>query len=191
MTTTTDLPVSAPEALTTVLADADRPLTGPEVADATGLNIATVRVALHRLAKLGTAMAVSRGRWTIALPVATIAVPEASALVPLAESYAETSVVMPRYRSYGEIEALDPEALWPGKIPFSEPTLLVGAGGVGKGMLTADLIARVTRGDAMPDGSRSSMPAGNVITVLPEDDAIRRWRGGCARPGRTCTVSLT
>jgi predicted ATP-dependent serine protease len=76
-----------------------------------------------------------------------------------------------KIKTFADIEAMSIESLWPGFIPYSEPTFLVGTGGVGKGMLVSDLVARVTNGDAMPDGSHSDMPAGNVILIQPEDDA--------------------
>ena len=81
-------------------------------------------------------------------------------------------------KSFANVEPMEPEALWPGFIPLSTPTMLAGNGGVGKGLLTADLIGRVTRGDPMPDGALSSVPAGNVVIVLPEDDpnTVVAWR---------------
>src|SRR5258706_515693 len=43
--------------------------------------------------------------------------------------------------------------LWPGRIPLGTITLVDGDPGLGKSLLTLDLVARVTRGAAMPDGT--------------------------------------
>jgi putative DNA primase/helicase len=51
--------------------------------------------------------------------------------------------------------------LWPGRIPLGTITLLDGDPGLGKSLLTLDLVARVTRGAAMPDGDAGG-PEGAV-----------------------------
>lgn len=82
-------------------------------------------------------------------------------------------------KPYSEIEPLQTEWLWPGRIPFQDVTLIAGDGGIGKGMLLSDLVSRVTRGAAMPDGTSSDMPGpGSVILVTSEDDPHRStaWR---------------
>lgn len=99
-----------------------------------------------------------------------------------------------RVRSFADVELMQPESLWPGFIPLSTPVLLAGTGGVGKGFLAADIIGRVTRADwpgnipVMPDGTLSDVPSGNVVTILPEDDACTvvawRLRAACADPSR-------
>jgi KaiC/GvpD/RAD55 family RecA-like ATPase len=70
---------------------------------------------------------------------------------------------------YEEITPLEPEWLWPGRIPRQETTLIAGDGGIGKGFLLADLAARVTRGAPMPDGTGENAP-GSVLLVTSEDD---------------------
>lgn len=71
--------------------------------------------------------------------------------------------------SYAQITPLDPEWLWKGKIPFGAVTGIGGQGGIGKGLLMADLAARVSRGDVMPDGTPGPS-AGSVVMVTTEDD---------------------
>lgn len=77
-----------------------------------------------------------------------------------------------RATSYADIEPLEPEWLWPGRIPQNQLTLIAGDGGIGKGFLLADLAARVTRGGPMPDGSFPTWytGAGSVLLVSSEDD---------------------
>lgn len=72
--------------------------------------------------------------------------------------------------SYDEITPLEPEWLWPGRIPRAQTTLIAGDGGIGKGFLIADLTARVTRGAAMPDGSAEDATPGSVLLATAEDD---------------------
>lgn len=72
--------------------------------------------------------------------------------------------------SYADIEPLELEEIWRGRIPCGTPTYVVGESTVGKGFLFADLISRVTNGDVMPDGSELQTRAGSVITITPEDD---------------------
>lgn len=72
---------------------------------------------------------------------------------------------------------VQPEAirwLWPQRWALGKLTLLLGDPGVGKSTLTLDLIARITRGAAWPDGGQA--PEGNVILLTCEDglaDTIR------------------
>lgn len=74
-----------------------------------------------------------------------------------------------RPRSYSDIEPLDPEWLWEGRIPLGELTVLAAKGGTGKTFAACDLAARVTRGDVMPDGSPGG-PPGSVVIASAEDD---------------------
>jgi len=82
--------------------------------------------------------------------------------------------------SYAEIEALETEWLWGGRIPRGEVTLIAGEGAVGKGQLLCDLAARVSRGWPMPlceDDGQGGAP-GSVVLVTPEDDPneTMAWR---------------
>ena len=74
-----------------------------------------------------------------------------------------------RATKYSDITPLDPEWLWSGRIPSNETTILAGDGGIGKGRLIANLVARITRGQPMPDGT-TGPPAGSVILATYEDD---------------------
>lgn len=61
--------------------------------------------------------------------------------------------------------------LWQGRIPFGMVTLVDGDPGLGKSTLTLDLVARVTRGDVMPDGGpwvNGGNPC-NAIVLMLED----------------------
>ncbi len=58
--------------------------------------------------------------------------------------------------------------LWPGRIPRGKLTLLAGEPGTGKSNVVLDLIARVTTGNAWPDGGRASQGAALLLTG--EDD---------------------
>jgi AAA domain len=80
--------------------------------------------------------------------------------------------------AYTNITPEEPEWLWRGKIPLDEVTVIAGDGGIGKGFLLADIAARVTRGDDMPDGTASDAPAGSVLLVTSEDDPnmAMSWR---------------
>ena len=57
---------------------------------------------------------------------------------------------------------------WRGHIPFGYVTLLFGEPGVGKSLITHDLVARVTTGSKWPDGQRGSKPA-SVIYINAEE----------------------
>jgi hypothetical protein len=61
--------------------------------------------------------------------------------------------------------------LWRNYVPLGKLVVIEGHPGTGKSVVTADLIARVTTGVAMPDGSTSDLrgPA-NVVILAAEDD---------------------
>jgi RecA-family ATPase len=67
--------------------------------------------------------------------------------------------------------------LWPGRIPLGKLTMLDGDPGLGKSTLALDIAARLSRGDAMPDGSAGDMdgPAGTVILTAEDGlaDTVR------------------
>jgi AAA domain-containing protein/bifunctional DNA primase/polymerase-like protein len=58
--------------------------------------------------------------------------------------------------------------LWQGRIPLGALTLLDGDPGLGKSLLTLDLVVRVTRGRAMPDGTPGV--DGGALLLSAEDD---------------------
>lgn len=74
--------------------------------------------------------------------------------------------------AFSAVDELDAEWVWQDRIPVAELTILAGKGGGGKGLLTADLAARITRGEPLPgdddDGERR--PA-SVIMVAAEDSS--------------------
>lgn len=75
------------------------------------------------------------------------------------------------------LAAYEPKAvdwLWDGWMPRAEPVILEGLGGEGKSTFVVDLMARLSRGDAMPDGATN--PFGQPmrsIYITGEDDPNR------------------
>jgi putative DNA primase/helicase len=59
--------------------------------------------------------------------------------------------------------------LWPDRIAIGKVTTLAGEGGLGKSTLLFDIAARVSRGDAWPDGDVRNIP-GMVLILSSEDD---------------------
>ena len=49
--------------------------------------------------------------------------------------------------AYDSITATPPDFLWDGRLPMGEVSIIAGMGGSGKGLLLADLAARISRGD--------------------------------------------
>lgn len=86
------------------------------------------------------------------------------------------------------------EWLIPGWIARRHVTLVVAPGGTSKGLLTIDLAARVTRGDALPGEPHGSVhePA-NVVLVAPEDDPNEAvaWRLAAAGADVARVFNLT
>jgi hypothetical protein len=62
--------------------------------------------------------------------------------------------------------------LWPGRIPLGKPTVLDGDPDNGKSTLTLDIAARVSRGDAMPDGARSEISGPAGVVLLSAEDGL-------------------
>lgn len=80
---------------------------------------------------------------------------------------------------FSDIEPAQAESLWPGVIPTGDVSLLIAEGGAGKGMLMADVVARVSRGWPMPpyapddpavDPDTVGTP-GKVVMISVEDDS--------------------
>jgi hypothetical protein len=67
-----------------------------------------------------------------------------------------------------DIETQRVRWLWPGHVALGMLNGLVGDGGLGKSTFTLHLAARVSRGQAMPDGSAGIGPA-NVLVLSAED----------------------
>lgn len=72
-------------------------------------------------------------------------------------------------RRFDSIEPKPVEWLWPGRIPLGKLTLLTGDPGLGKTFLACDLAARISTGEAFPDGSLPQR--GEVAIVTAEDGA--------------------
>jgi hypothetical protein len=59
--------------------------------------------------------------------------------------------------------------LWPGRLPLGKLTLLDGDPGLGKSLVTIDLAARVSVGQAMPDGAPGLAGPAGVVLLSAED----------------------
>jgi putative DNA primase/helicase len=70
-----------------------------------------------------------------------------------------------------EIEPEQVRWLWRGYIPRGKLTILEGRPGLGKTSVALDIIARVTRGLPMPDGTLSDAGHSGVVLVSTEDGA--------------------
>ncbi|MBV9227684.1 MAG: AAA family ATPase [Chloroflexi bacterium] len=90
-----------------------------------------------------------------------------------------------------EVEPTTISWLWPDRIALGNFTLLEGDPGTGKSCITCDLIARITRGRAMPDDT-PALP-GSVIIIAPEDGMGDTVRPRLERAGADCSkvISLT
>ena len=100
------------------------------------------------------------------------------------------------FRSYVKIDGEETFWIWKDKLPFREVVLGAGDGGIGKGFWLADLAARVTNGDVMPDGTTGDLDGPmNVITITPEDHISRtmKWRleAAGADPARVFDMTTT
>jgi hypothetical protein len=71
---------------------------------------------------------------------------------------------------FADTEERQPDWLWPGYLLRGATAVVGGRQGTSKGLFTMDLAARLTRGDATPDGSPGCDPT-NVLIVSREDDA--------------------
>jgi hypothetical protein len=74
------------------------------------------------------------------------------------------------------------EWLWPRYLPRGKLAVLDGDPGMGKSLLTLDLVARLSRGVALPDGSTAPRPCTSVLlsaedhpadTIRPRAEAAR------------------
>jgi putative DNA primase/helicase len=78
----------------------------------------------------------------------------------------------PVLRRLADIETRPVSWLWRGYVPANKITLIEGDPSLGKSLLVADLLARVTTSRTMPDGSASDLPApASVLLLASEDDA--------------------
>jgi AAA domain len=70
---------------------------------------------------------------------------------------------------FSEIDPLPALWTWRQRVPVAELTVCAAPGGTGKGILCADLAARISRGWALPDGGPAE-EAAPVLMVSSEDD---------------------
>jgi hypothetical protein len=61
--------------------------------------------------------------------------------------------------------------LWPNHIPFGKVTIFDGDPGLAKSTVSLDLVARVSQGLPMPDGTEPGCPPSGTVLVSLEDDA--------------------
>ena len=95
----------------------------------------------------------------------------------------------------GDISLAAPLLLIRGMIPRGAITIFAGAPGVGKGVAMADIIARGSRGDPMPNGDRLAGPFGTVIVCGAGEDGATDWQlrlvAARADPARYRLVEVT
>jgi hypothetical protein len=125
---------------------------------------------------------------------------ESTSIVLPAGSAALTPTCSPSVREYGAQRALAPlkppklvrysqivqqpiQWMWKDRIALGKLTLVVGEPGLGKGLLTVDLAARVSRGSAWPGESAERAPLGTAILLHAEDDASDTVRARLSAAG--------
>ncbi len=67
------------------------------------------------------------------------------------------------------VEPREVEWLWPGRLPAGMVTVLDGPPGAGKSTLVVDIIARLTRGQSLPNEAGVSRPVADVVLLGHED----------------------
>lgn len=78
------------------------------------------------------------------------------------------------YIQFSDVLVRETAWIWRDYIPLGTLSEMLGNPGLGKSTILSDIAARVTKGELMPDGSRSSLtePAG-VVILAAEDDPSR------------------
>jgi hypothetical protein len=72
-------------------------------------------------------------------------------------------------RCFSDIASKPLRWLWSGRIPLGKLTLLIGDPGLGKSLLTVDVVSHLTRATSFPDGA--ACESGGAIFLSAEDDA--------------------
>lgn len=74
-----------------------------------------------------------------------------------------------------EIQPVQLEWLWPGYLPRGKLAILDGDPEIGKSLLAIDLIARLSRGDALPDGQPAPRTCTSILITTEDEraDTIR------------------
>lgn len=73
-----------------------------------------------------------------------------------------------RAKTFAEVEETDQPWLWPGYVPEGLLTVLIAPPGASKTTLVSDIAARVSRGDAWPDGTGAVPPAPVILAALED-----------------------
>jgi RecA-family ATPase len=71
-----------------------------------------------------------------------------------------------------DVQASKVRWIWPQRIPLGKLTELSGDPDVGKSTLVCDLVARLTTGAAMPDGTNADLSGPSVAFVFSAEDSI-------------------
>lgn len=88
----------------------------------------------------------------------------------LAAAETTTALFKPVVTMLNTVAPTAVEWLWKNKLVIGKNNLVCGNPGLGKSLFALDVAARVSRGDAFPDGSALDKPGGVVILTM-EDDA--------------------
>lgn len=81
-----------------------------------------------------------------------------------------------RFLDAAAIDIHPPPMLIRGWMPRGAITIVAGAPGAGKGVVMADLIARGSRGEPMPNGDKLARPFRTVIVAGPGEDSAQDWK---------------
>jgi putative DNA primase/helicase len=88
---------------------------------------------------------------------------------------ATVTPLVPRgLRTANEVEETEVSWLWEGYFPAGMLVGLIGDGGLGKSLITLDLVARLTTGRDMPDGSPGVTGAALVLSTEDMDTVVKR-----------------
>lgn len=92
-----------------------------------------------------------------------------------------------------EIEPGEVKWIWPAYIPYGMLTILDGKMKLGKSTLLQDIVARVTKGGKMPDGTGGGEPRNVILLSAEEDYAVTvrpRLDAAGADVSRVVTISI-
>lgn len=76
----------------------------------------------------------------------------------------------PRLVALSSMEVQDVKWIWNGYIPANKITILDGDGGIGKSLIVLDIMARLTTGDSMPDGTLSDIDGPLRVAYFNHED---------------------
>ena len=81
----------------------------------------------------------------------------------------------PRFLTADQLGLHPPTMLVRGWMPRNAVTVLAGPPGSGKGVVVADLVARGSRADQMPNGDTIPRPFRTIIVAGPGEDSAEDW----------------